>query len=245
MIRSAERTVDDYADEIEMFEDISGAYAIIGGMAVQIWAARYLDEEALREIGIKPPLTSKDLDIRGRLGHAFAIRGLWTKTTLPLFQEFSWKGSDRKTWAVRESTDKLSRVVGVTELVPGLDTPGKTNGYNLRITHGRINLHVLDPISCLIAKTDVLAREQKANLAGLRRDAEHGFVLHKVVPLYLSELAKRKQTLIDVAQEQARGAVAIEVAEEQLKPFLNKVPGRRHARKQKRPGTPFCKPGFV
>ncbi|HRJ73970.1 MAG TPA: hypothetical protein PLS03_17235 [Terrimicrobiaceae bacterium] len=130
-----------------MFEDISGAYAIIGGMAVQIWAARYLDEEALRKIGINPPLTSKDLDIRGKRGHAFAIRGLWTKTTLPQFQEFSWKGSNRKTWAVRESADKLSRVVEVTEFVPGLDTADKTHGYNLHIPHGRIHLHVLDPIS--------------------------------------------------------------------------------------------------
>ncbi len=53
----------------------------------------------------------------------------------------------------------------------------------------------------------------------MRRDAEHCIILQKVVPRYLSELAKRKQTLIDVAQEQARGAAAVEAAHKHLKSF--------------------------
>lgn len=230
MRKSVERTVEDYAEEIEMFEDISGAYAIIGGMAVQIWAARYLDDAALRKIGIKPPLTSKDLDIRGKRGHAFAIRGLWTNTVLPQFHELAWKGSPRKSLAIREKADTESpRMIEVTEHVPGLDTPTKTHGYNLRMEHGNLKLHVLDPISCLIAKTDVLKREQKANLLGTRRDAEHCLVLREVVPLYLAELTKRPQKLIDVAREQKGGAEALIAAKVQLQSFSKKMDCRSSA----------------
>ena len=178
MSERAALTVKEYREEIEVLEETGGAYAIIGGMAVQVWAERYLEDEDLES---EHPLVSKDLDARGKRVHALAIRGLWSLTDPDSTSvELKWKGMDWRSWALTRPSDR--KTVEITEYVPGVDSSTRHNGYNLRIEHAGMRMHVLDPISCLEAKVDVLSREMEANARGERNDVAHCKALLAVLP---------------------------------------------------------------
>ena len=68
---------EDFASEIAALEELPGQWAIFGGMAAIVWAERYLEPTAQNLAGLRWPLSSKDLDVRGRRGHAAIIRDVW------------------------------------------------------------------------------------------------------------------------------------------------------------------------
>lgn len=63
-------------------------------------------------------------------------------------------------------------------------------------------VRVLDPVSCLLTKVDVLERETARNADGTRNDALHVRLLIRVVPAFLQFLAdsKHERWAADVAR---------------------------------------------
>lgn len=195
-------------------------------MAAIIWAEHYLSFEERLAAGLEEPLTSKDLDLRGSRAHALIIWGLWGGQGEK--HELRWKDTGRISWAMatHPKGDPQRRVVAVTEQVPGLPNG---EGIALRLTHRGLRLHVLDPVSCLKAKSDVLRREMAGNLADERNDARHLMLLLAVVPRYLDDLGARSSSLLDAKQERSRSEAATLEAGRPLEDYRRGLRTKRRA----------------
>lgn len=204
---------EDFTPEVDLLEELPGRWAIIGGMAAIIWAERYLDAQERAAAGLDEPLTSKDLDVRGRRAHALTIRGLWGGEGE--MQEFRWKDTGRHSWALASHPqgDPRRRVIEVTEQLPGLQP---NEGLALRVTHRGLRLHVLDPVSCLKAKSDVLRREMAANVADDRNDARHLVLLLAALPRYLAQIRTQASATVSAEAETTRAEAAEAVAKQIL-----------------------------
>ena len=212
------RRPEDFADEFAALLAVPGRHwSVIGGMAAIIWTERFLTREQYEGAGMKLPLSSKDLDVRGSQAHALIVKGIWGAES-SIFK-LKWKklehGMERHSWTVasHEQGDPRRRVVEVTELVPGLE---QAEGFSIRIVHRGVTVRVLDPISCLIAKNDVLGREMNENVKGNRKDAIHVTMLRQVIPCYLEEVASARSETIRLDQELARSKSALALAEQLL-----------------------------
>ena len=109
--------------------------------------------------------------------------------------------------------DPRRRVIEVTEQLPGLRS---NEGLALRVTHRGLRLHVLDPVSCLKAKSDVLQREMAANVADDRNDARHLVLLLATLPHYLAQIAAQASASVDAKVETMRAEAAEADAKQNL-----------------------------
>lgn len=178
---------------------------MIGGIAVIVWTDRFLRPADLERLGISATLASKDLDVKGGQAHAEAVLASWGPTAKT--QMYLVKDRRRSAWAV-ESAPRGTRdrkVVELTEVIPGVGTPH----YAIRMQVQGVEARVLDPISCLLAKADVLGREVQANQRGERHDLLHVQLLCEIVPRYLEELRARQSVNLAAEVERAKGALLL------------------------------------
>lgn len=222
------RTLDDYVEELKIFDETSGAIApvIFGGMAVNFWAERYLSAQELETFELKKPLTTKDLDVRGTKGHSYMITGMWAEKQHDVqINDFKWRDSSKKAWAIRQDkTDPNSKVIEITESIYGLDDISDSkgfNGYNLRVAYKHINLHILDPLSCLIAKTATLNNTFIENIQGDRQDFKHCQLLLACVPHYLKELETKEVKMPNFQKEAERNIEITKNAQITIEKFIN------------------------
>jgi hypothetical protein len=179
----------DYAGLFALLDGKRGRYAVFGGMAVLIWADEFLSPEEQRALIGETELFTKDLDIRGRMPVVRLVNA-WADHAGPVnYAVFKWRTDDNRAWRFKK--DDL--VVEIMESIKGLDTGASAGtGYSHRVlVSGDRAAMVLDPVSCLIAKDDVLSREMRASLDGTRNDIRHVRLLVAVCEKYLAALDAR------------------------------------------------------
>lgn len=204
---------EDFAPEINVINQARGLWFLFGGMATILWAERYLDAGQLAAAGLPLPLASKDLDLRGRLRHVLKVRELWPAPAR--LHRLTWKDTGRLSWSLASHPpgDPRRRVIEVTEQIPGLDL---NEGFAHPLNYGGVALRVLDPLSCLKAKTDVLRREMAENLAGRRKDLAHVKLLRQVVAPYLADLVRIGSSVVGAEAEEVRSVAIVQAADDQL-----------------------------
>lgn len=179
----------DYAELFAILDGKPGRYAVFGGMAVLIWAEEFLSPREQRDLIGETELFTKDLDIRGRAPVVKLVQ-VWAESEGPVnYAVFKWRKDDNRAWRFKK--DEL--VVEIMESIKGLDTgPTSGTGYSHRILISENQTAmVLDPVSCLVAKEDVLSREMQASLDGTRNDIRHVRLLIAICGKYLAALEKR------------------------------------------------------
>ena len=227
---------EDFADEVAALRAAPGHWSIIGGMATIIWATQLLSVEEVLATGSPFPLYSKDLDVRGGAAHAAAIEALWGRRPL----RWKFKEDGRDLWAVSTDHplgDPRRRTVEVTARVVGL-APGE--GLAVPLAHRGVSMRVLDPVSCLRAKADVLSRTPERNAAGERKDHIHVRLLQLVVPRYLTERERRGLKVPSPETERARAEAALREAGAALDAYA--VAAAMRTQPVPTPAAPIAKP---
>lgn len=203
-----------FAPELALLEEEPGGWSVVGGMAVIVWAERYLGEAECRTIvGADLPLLCRHLSLRGHRVHALAIRGLWGETSE--WQEGRCEDTGRQCWslATHPRGDPRRRLIQVSDQTLGL-APGE--GLALRVNHRETRMHVLDPVSCLLAESERLRHRLAAGVTDGRQDACRLGLLLATLPRYLAEIAARVSATVNTREEEARARIAQVAAQELL-----------------------------
>ena len=132
---------------------------------------------------------------------------------------WKFKEDSRQLWAVSTDHppgDPQRRTVEITARVVGLEP---TEGLAIPLTYYGVPVRVLDPVSCLRAKADVLTRTAERNAAGERKDHIHVRLLQLIVPRYLAARERRGLTQPSAEAERSRAADAQRAAATALAAF--------------------------
>lgn len=195
---------EDFVPEFAALAEVGGHWAVIGGIAVIIWTDFFLSAADLDRLELPQALASKDLDVKGTEAHADAVLRMWGSSARK--QPYRFKATGRRIWALESMPrgEPGRKVVELTQDVPGAGSLQ----FALRMTVGDVAIRVLDPISCLQAKTDVLERELAANARGERKDQMHVRLLREIVPRYLAKLEAQGSKRFPTELQRAQGALA-------------------------------------
>lgn len=169
--------------EIFKIRDATGRpYIIIGGQAVNYWAERYLAVEP--ELEELQPFTSEDIDFKGGLEDVRRIaRQLQLTPGYPAKVEMTALAGiiPFRIDGHKSNIEVVRRIPGVSGSVDALAVEAKSNGKTIR---------VLDPISLLACKLELVARVSQEN----RRDVAHLKILRLCIRAFLNEFLQQVES---------------------------------------------------
>lgn len=166
--------------EVLKVRDAGGQpYILIGGQAVNYWAERYLAVEP--QLEPLKPFTSEDIDFKGGSEDVRRIaRQLQLTPGYPARVEMTALAGviPLQIGGLKSNIEIVRRIPGVSGSVDALAVQAEWNGKNIR---------VLDPISLLACKLELLASVSQKN----RHDLEHLKILLPCVRAFLGEFLQR------------------------------------------------------
>jgi hypothetical protein len=154
-------------------------YVLIGGQAVNYWAERYLAAEP--ELKLLQPFTSQDIDFKGGSEDIRRIAGQLQLTPgYPAKVEMTALAGviPLQIGGLKSNIEIVRRIPGVLGSADALAVQAEWNGKTIR---------VLDPISLLACKLELVARVPQEN----RRDVAHLKMLRPCVRAFLNEFLQQ------------------------------------------------------
>lgn len=166
--------------EVLKIRDTAGQpYLLIGGQAVNYWAERYLSAEP--QLQSLQPFTSDDIDFKGGsddVGHIARQLGLVAGYPHKVEMTALAGTIPFKVGAQKSNIEIVRRIPGVSGSVDELAVRAEWDGKTIR---------VLDPISLLACKLELVARVPQEN----RQDVAHLRILLPCVRAFLKEFLQQ------------------------------------------------------